>query len=62
MSIFPRCINCFDHGIVCENHPGSSWPEECDCGAGMPCPECCDPVPQDGKHSIAECFTPRHLR
>ena len=46
-------------GIVCENHPDLSWPDQCDCGAGMPSPQCCDPVPQDGTHSIIEAFTPR---
>jgi hypothetical protein len=26
--------------------------------AGMPCPACCSPIPEDGTHSIAEAFTP----
>jgi hypothetical protein len=31
----------------------------CHCGgAGMPCPACCSPIPQDGAHPIAEAFTP----
>lgn len=63
------CPNCLNGGHVCENHPDRPWegeivaPECCDCGgAGMPCPTCCDPIPADGRHSIREAFTPRHLR
>jgi hypothetical protein len=26
--------------LVCENHPDLAWPNQCDCGAGMPCPVC----------------------
>lgn len=63
------CPNCLNEGHACENHPERPWegtiapPEGCDCGgAGIPCPTCCDPIPQDGRHSIREAFTPRHLR
>ena len=27
-------------------------------GAGMPCPACCSPIPEDGLHSIVEAFVP----
>lgn len=63
-----RCRACADTGHVCENHPDQPWGgisddiNACDCGAGMPCPACCDPVPQDGTSSIGDAFTPRHLR
>ena len=62
------CSGCDDTGHVCENHPTRPWDgisdadNACGCGAGMPCPECCDPVPEDGTHSILAAFTPRHLR
>jgi hypothetical protein len=62
------CPACLNGGHVCENHPDRPWagvandPRACDCGAGVPCPVCCDPVPMDGTLSIAEAFTPRHLR
>lgn len=65
----PVCPNCLDFGCACESHPDRPWegtvapPAGCDCGApGIPCPTCCDPIPQDGTHSIADAFTPRHLR
>lgn len=58
MSTPPRCAACLDEGHVCENHPGRAWPDVCDCGAGMPCPACCSPIPQDGTRSIAEAFVP----
>jgi hypothetical protein len=64
----PVCPACLNEGIVCENHPDRPWegtaapPDGCGCGAGMPCPACCDPAPQDGAASIADAFTPRHLR
>lgn len=64
-----RCRACADTGHVCENHPDRPWDgisddiNACHCGgAGMPCPACCDPVPQDGTSSIGDAFTPRHLR
>ena len=59
------CPLCSGSGIVCENHPERPWGGTsnaelaCECGAGMPCPECCFPVPEDGTHSITEAFTPR---
>lgn len=35
------CDACRDgDGWVCENHPELAWPIKCDCGAGMPCPQC----------------------
>lgn len=68
------CSNCNDTGHVCENHPdqawgglccehlGAAWLCEhgaCHCGgAGMPCPTCCGPIPEDGTHSIVEAFIP----
>lgn len=61
----PRCMHCLDDGLVCENHPEFPWEvtvegHRADCygAAGMPCPFCCSPVPEDGTHSIAEAFTP----
>lgn len=59
-----RCPHCLDDGEVCEDHP--QFPAHVnveghrgeDCGAGMPCPACCSPIPEDGTHSIAEAFTP----
>lgn len=59
------CKSCDDTGHVCENHPDQPWEplseaaNACDCGAGMPCPDCCTPVPQDGTCSIVGAFTPR---
>ena len=31
-------------------------------GAGMPCPHCCSPIPEDGRHSIVEAFVPDWMR
>lgn len=63
------CWACADTGHVCENHPSRPWepiagdsPEACGCGAGMPCPACCDPVPMDGTGRIGDAFTPRHRK
>jgi hypothetical protein len=59
------CPSCDGTGHVCENHRDRPWGDisvavdACTCGAGAPCPRCCDPMPQDGKHSIIEAFTPR---
>ena len=60
-----RCAHCLDDGLVCENHPEFPWEvtvegHRADCygGAGMPCPFCCSPIPEDGTHSIAEAFVP----
>lgn len=53
-----KCLTCDDTGHVCENHPDKQWPDDCECGAGMPCPNCCDPIPQDGLHDIEEAFRP----
>jgi hypothetical protein len=36
----PICPICTGSRWVCENHPRLSWPKECNCGAGMPCPVC----------------------
>lgn len=33
-----ECPYCHGSGLTCENHPNMSWPDECSCGAGMPCP------------------------
>lgn len=55
-------------GLCCEPLPADTGPVcahgSCCCGgAGMPCPTCCDPVPDDGRlHRIGEAFTPRHLK
>jgi hypothetical protein len=66
----PVCGNCLDTGYACEDHPELPWegvygptalhPEHG--GIGMPCPTCCDPIPQDGTARITDAFTPRHLR
>jgi hypothetical protein len=63
----PRCPHCLDNGMVCESHPLYPFGVTVEghrsaCGAGMPCPACCSPVPADGTHSIAEAFTPDWLR
>jgi hypothetical protein len=35
------CPNCRGGWWVCENHPDKPWTDDgCECGAGMPCPEC----------------------
>lgn len=38
------CTNCFGDGShagwVCESHAAKSWPDQCDCGPGMPCRDC----------------------
>ena len=58
----PRCLHCLDQGIVCEDHP--DFPAHvtveghAEHAAGMPCPRCCSEIPQDGRHSIVEAFTP----
>jgi len=65
---------CNDTGHACENHPDRPWggmccdgPASgvlcehgaCHCGgAGMPCPVCCSPVPEDGAISITAAFVP----
>ncbi len=64
------CRTCRNTGFACEDHPQLPWegahgptalhPEHG--GAGMPCPACCDPIPQDGTRAICDAFTPRHLR
>jgi len=63
-----KCMTCDDTGTVCEDHPNLPWDGlsdslfACLCGgAGMPCPYCTMPVPQDGAHSIAENFIPNRL-
>ena len=61
----PRCPHCLDDGHTCEDHPDFPWAvkveghdgEACG-GAGMPCPYCCSPIPEDGRHSITEAFVP----
>ena len=61
-----QCTSCADTGHVCENHPDRPWAgvsddiNACDCGgAGIPCPDCCDPIPEDGSTSIGAAFVPR---
>lgn len=39
------CSRCQDGSWVCENHPDKAWPKECECGAGMPCPDCREDIP-----------------
>jgi hypothetical protein len=38
------CATCKGVGWVCENHPDRPWSKKvsggCECGAGMPCPDC----------------------
>jgi hypothetical protein len=34
------CPNCGGERWVCENHTDKAWPDECECGAGAPCPAC----------------------
>ena len=63
----PTCLHCLDDGIVCEDHPGYPFGIDVEghahCGAaGMPCPACCSPIPEDGTHSIAEAFVPDWAR
>jgi len=60
-----RCLHCLDDGHVCENHPDYPWDVKVEghdgtsCGgAGMPCPHCCSPIPEDGSCSIALAFVP----
>lgn len=69
-SASPACAHCRDEGHVCEDHPDQPWegtfgpvdghPEHG--GAGMPCPVCCSPIPQDGSRSIGDAFVPDRLR
>lgn len=35
-----NCSVCLGANWVCENHPDKRWPEDCQCGAGMPCRNC----------------------
>ena len=59
------CPHCLDGGHVCEDHPEYPWDlkteghdgEACG-GAGMPCPYCCSPIPEDGTASISLAFVP----
>ena len=62
-----RCETCRDSGYVCENYPDRAWSyvvggEECCGGAGMPCPNCCSPIPEDGTHWNVEAFVPDWMR
>lgn len=60
------CPHCLDEGHVCEEHPEFPWEGIWGTveghaehgGAGMPCPNCCSPIPEDGLHSITEAFVP----
>ena len=72
------CPSCRDEGHVCEDHPDRFWGGlccagpvsgevcehgACHCGgAGMPCPDCAEPVIADGTTSITEAFVPRWKR
>lgn len=40
------CERCGGSEWVCENHRDKSWPDECQCGAGDPCPDC-NPLAND---------------
>lgn len=61
-----QCQVCCDTGHVCENCPDRAWEmpgeygRDCAarCGAGMPCPACCSPIPLDGSVSIGLAFIP----
>lgn len=61
-----RCLHCLDEGSVCEDHPDMPWEGIWGTveghaehgGAGMPCPYCCSPIPEDGTTSITVAFTP----
>lgn len=62
-----ECPACHDSGYVCENHPELPWAGvssacdcACECGAGMPCPGCCSPIPEGV--SIGWAFMPDRLR
>ena len=37
-----KCTRCQDFLWVCEEHDDRAWDEDvgCQCGAGMPCPDC----------------------
>lgn len=60
------CPHCLDEGHVCENHPDYPWEVKVEGhdgtapghGAGMPCPYCCSPIPEDGTTSITLAFVP----
>ena len=62
----PRCAHCLDEGHTCEDHPDMPWDGiwgtvegHAEHGAaGMPCPYCCSPIPEDGTTSITLAFTP----
>jgi len=51
---------------VCESHPDYPWEVKVEGhdgtapghGAGMPCPYCCSPIPEDATVSITLAFTP----
>jgi hypothetical protein len=36
----PACSICGGARMVCEHHRDTAWPDDCHCGAGMPCPLC----------------------
>ena len=60
------CPHCLDEGHVCEEHPDFPWEVKVEGhdgtapghGAGMPCPYCCSPIPEDGTTSITLAFVP----
>lgn len=50
------CDDPVTDGLICGHGA-------CHCGAaGMPCPACCSPVPEDGTVPIGWAFTPDRLR
>ena len=55
-----KCIRCQDVAWVCENHPDRPWsktkPNGCECGAGMPCPDC-NPSDADNPPRLGEAMT-----
>ncbi len=71
------CRTCHDGGYVCESHPELPWADApdtphtnqvtCDCacacgGAGMPCPSCCSPIPENRNVSVRWAYVPDRFR
>ena len=52
-----KCANCAECRWVCESHPDKPWTKEgCECGAGMPCPECNSGDPPDFSNVMTTVF------